>query len=46
MSGHLTFQGGTLQATATFTLDPNRGIALDGEGTFDVTGSNVLTYDG
>ncbi len=43
----LTFNGGTLQATASFTLNANRGITLltDG-GTIGVTGANVLSYGG
>jgi fibronectin-binding autotransporter adhesin len=44
---HLTFNGGTLQATATFTLNTNRGITLNaGAGIFDVTDANMLTYGG
>jgi autotransporter-associated beta strand protein len=40
-------QWGTLQATAGFALNANRGITLNaGGGTFDVTGANVLTYGG
>ena len=44
----LTFNGGTLQATARFiTLNPFRGITLeDGGGTIDVTGANTLSYAG
>jgi autotransporter-associated beta strand protein len=42
----LIFNGGTLQATATFALNPNRGITVNTGGTFDVTGANVLTYGG
>ena len=43
----LTLNGGTLQVTASFTLNANRGVTLDaGGGTFDVIGGNVLTYDG
>ena len=39
--------GGTLQATASFTLNPNRGVTLNsGGGGFDVAGFNVLTYGG
>ena len=45
--GPLTFNGGTLQATASFTLNANRGVTLNGGGgTFDVTAANFLTYDG
>ena len=44
---HLSFDGGTLQATASFELDAKRGILLNpGGGTFDVTGSNELSYAG
>ena len=46
-ANHITFDGGTLQATASLTLNPNRGITLNsGGGAFDVTASNVLTYGG
>ncbi len=39
--------GGTLQATASFPLNANRGIVLvSGGGMIDVTGDNVLRYDG
>jgi autotransporter-associated beta strand protein len=49
--GDLVINGGTLQATASFTLNSNRGIALgptsgSGTGTFDITSSNTLTYGG
>ena len=45
--GQLTFGGGTLQATASFTLNANRGVALGaGGGTFDVSSSRTLTYGG
>ncbi len=51
--GHLTFDGGTLNTTATFTLDSNRGIALNagggiiaGTGTLDKTGTGTLILDG
>ncbi|MCX7927480.1 MAG: autotransporter-associated beta strand repeat-containing protein [Candidatus Omnitrophica bacterium] len=45
--GHLTFGGGTLLTTASFTLNANRGIALSsGGGIIDVTSSTVLTYAG
>ena len=44
---NVIFNGGTLQATASFTLSASRGVTLDaGGGTIDVTGANVLTYDG
>ena len=49
--GNIEINGGTLQATATFTLNPNRGIATgansgSGTGTIDVTSGNTLTYAG
>ena len=46
VGNQLTFNGGTLQATASFALNPNRGVTLNAGGTFDVTGANVLTYGG
>jgi fibronectin-binding autotransporter adhesin len=47
VADQLSLNGGTLQATASFTLSANRGVTLDlGGGTIDVTGANVLTYDG
>ena len=45
-AGQLTFNGGTLLATASFTLDPNRGIALTGAGTISVNAGLTLTYGG
>ena len=36
-AGQLVFNGGTLLATASFTLDANRGIALTGAGTLTST---------
>ncbi len=49
--GNLVLNGGTLQATASFTLNSNRGIALgptsgSGGGTIDVTSGSTLTYGG
>ena len=49
--GSIVINGGTLQATATFALNSNRGIALgptsgSGGGAIDVTGANTLTYAG
>ena len=44
--GQLTFCGGTLLTTASFTLDPNRGIALTGAGTVSVDPATTLTYGG
>jgi len=45
--GQLTFVGGTLQTTASFTLSATRGIALNGSGgTFDVASGTTLVYGG
>ena len=44
--GHIAFAGGTLLASATFTLDANRGFALTGAGTLSVNPSMTLTYGG
>ncbi len=44
--GHLTFNGGTLEASETFELHANRGIALTGAGTIDVDAAKTLTYNG
>jgi fibronectin-binding autotransporter adhesin len=46
VDNQLTFNGGTLQATASFALDTNRGITLLGGGTIGVTAANILTYGG
>ena len=46
-AGHLTFGGGTLNSTATFTLNSNRGIQLNaGGGTIETDASTTLTYGG
>ena len=45
-SNTITFDGGTLLATADFTLDPSRGISLDGNGTFNVDAGVTLDYAG
>jgi autotransporter-associated beta strand protein len=45
-AGKLTFGGGTLATTATFTLNANRGIAFTSNGTIDVASATVLTYGG
>ena len=45
-AGNVTFAGGTLATTATFSLSTNRGIALSGSGTIDVAGGTTLTYAG
>ena len=45
--GQLTFAGGTLQTTASFTLSATRGIALNGSGGgFDVASGTTLVYGG
>ena len=44
--GQLVFNGGTLLATASFTLDPNRGITLTGAGTLNVNAGLTLSYAG
>lgn len=48
---NITINGGTLQATGSFTLNSNRAIALGagsgtGSGTIDVVGGATLTYAG
>ena len=45
-SSHLTFGGGTLQTTADFTLNANRGINLSGNGTIHTNTSTQLDYSG
>jgi fibronectin-binding autotransporter adhesin len=45
-AGKLTFGGGTLVTTATFTLNSNRGIAFNSTGTIDVASGTTLTYVG
>ncbi len=44
----LTISSGTLQTTATMTLDANRSVAIDttGRATFDVASGTTLTYGG
>src|SRR5436309_4912726 len=44
--GRLTFGGGTLETTASFTLATNRGIALTGAGTISTDPGTTLTYGG
>jgi fibronectin-binding autotransporter adhesin len=44
--GKLTFGGGTLRTTASFTLTANRGIALTGPGTISTDPGTTLTYGG
>ena len=45
-AGQLVLNGGTLGATADFTLASNRGIALASTSTIDVSSSKTLTYSG
>ena len=42
--GDLVISGGTLLATATFAINPNRGITLGG--TIAVAATKTLTYNG
>ncbi len=45
--GNITLDGGTLATTATFTLAPNRGIALGSSGgTIETADATMLTYEG
>ena len=44
---HLTFDGGTLQTTATFALNANRGVTFNaGGGTIETASATTLTYGG
>jgi len=45
-AGHLAFGGGTLLTTASFTLNANRGIALNSNGTLSTGAGTNLTYEG
>ncbi len=46
-AGRLAFGGGTLEALSTFTLNANRGIALNtGGGTIQTDPGTTLTYNG
>jgi fibronectin-binding autotransporter adhesin len=45
-SSGITFNGGTLQSTASFTLQSTRTVTLNAASTFDQTGSTTLTVDG
>jgi len=46
VADQLTFNGGTLRSTATFTINANRGITLDtGGGTFNVS-AGTTSYGG
>jgi fibronectin-binding autotransporter adhesin len=42
----ITFNGGTLNTTASFTLNTNRGITLTGAGTINTNFGTTLIYDG
>lgn len=43
----LTFDGGTLETTASFILSANRGVTINaGGGTFDVNAGTLLFYNG
>jgi autotransporter-associated beta strand protein len=42
----VVLNGGTLSASASFTLNANRGIALGTTGTLDAAGGQTLTYGG
>ncbi|MBU3612044.1 autotransporter-associated beta strand repeat-containing protein, partial [Polynucleobacter sp. MG-27-Goln-C1] len=44
--GSIVFNGGTLNTTATFALNANRGIAMTGNGNINVDGATTLTYNG
>ena len=46
VANQLTFNGGILQATASFSLDTNRGITLTAAGTVNVDPSVTLSYGG
>ena len=45
-AAQLTFGGGTLQTTASFTLNSNRGVTMTGTGVFLVDPTMTLTYGG
>jgi filamentous hemagglutinin family protein len=45
-AGDITFNGGTLQATSSFSLDANRDITLNGSGGISATSGNTLTING
>jgi autotransporter-associated beta strand protein len=46
VTNEITFNGGTLQITSSFTLNPNRGITLTGAGNILVDSGQTLTYSG
>lgn len=45
-AGSVTFTGGTLATTATYTVSANRGFAFTSTGTIDVASGTTLTYGG
>lgn len=45
-AGSLTFNGGTLATTASYTVSANRGFAFTSTGTIDVASGTTLTYGG
>ncbi len=45
-AGNISFGGGTLATTATFTLSSNRGIVFTSAATIDVASATTLTYGG
>ena len=44
--GSIVLNGGTLGITSTMTLNANRGIALNGNGTISVANNRSATYNG
>ncbi|WP_114652555.1 autotransporter-associated beta strand repeat-containing protein [Polynucleobacter necessarius] len=42
----IVFNGGTLNNTASFTLNANRGVAMTGDGIINVNDLTMLTYNG
>jgi autotransporter-associated beta strand protein len=46
VANEITFNGGTLQITSSFTLNSNRGITLTGAGNILVDSGQTLTYAG
>ena len=43
---NIIFNGGTLNSSANFTLETNKGITLTGDGTVNTDSSTTLTYGG
>ena len=43
---NIIFNGGTLNSSANFTLETNKGITLTGDGTVNTESSTTLTYGG